>query len=94
MTITSLSLGLVRIAAIFVDIKVADPGKPAASSLRRKLCPSATNIADSAWDRARASKTHNNLKFHCREKLHIFMITLGTLNYLRTLSAAYVKKGD
>jgi hypothetical protein len=24
-----------------------------------------------SWDRARASKTHNNLKFHCREKLHI-----------------------
>jgi hypothetical protein len=24
-----------------------------------------------SWDRARASKTHNTMKFHCREKLHI-----------------------
>jgi hypothetical protein len=70
--LTSLSLGLVCIAAICADISITDPGKPAASSLRRKLsqCHKSHGLS---WDRVRASITHINQKYHCREKLHTWV---------------------
>jgi hypothetical protein len=94
MWLSSLSLGLVRIAAIFVHIKVTEPSKPVASSLRRKLCPSATNLTDSPGIEPGPPKPITIWNFTAVKNFTSHMLTLGTLNYLRTFSAAYVKKGD
>jgi hypothetical protein len=70
----------VRIAAIFIDIKVNDPDKPATSSLRRKLCPSATNLTDSPGTEPGPPKPITIRNFIAVENFTSHIITLGTLN--------------